>query len=78
MVEYVINRIMIIIYIYMQQVSLEVLEQVSKRCHVSADCKDIFTLLQTPHLQVIIITVFFLSLLFLTLESYILSIHIFF
>ncbi|XP_037046236.1 MAGUK p55 subfamily member 7 isoform X2 [Bradysia coprophila] len=33
------------------QVALEVLEQVSQRCHISAVSKEIFTLLQKPHLQ---------------------------
>ncbi|KAJ6643341.1 MAGUK p55 subfamily member 7 [Pseudolycoriella hygida] len=33
------------------QVALEVLEQVSQRCHISPISKEIFTLLQKPHLQ---------------------------
>lgn len=40
------------------QTALEVLDQVSQRCHVSAECKDIFHLLQTPHLQVCVLRSF--------------------
>lgn len=31
---------------------MEVLEQLSQRCHISSTCKDLFQLLQTPHIQV--------------------------
>lgn len=34
------------------KVALEVLEQLSQRCHISPTCKDLFQLLQTPHIQV--------------------------
>lgn len=34
------------------QVLLEVLELLAPRCHISPLCKEIFHLLQTPHLQV--------------------------
>ncbi|XP_055689832.1 MAGUK p55 subfamily member 7 isoform X4 [Lutzomyia longipalpis] len=33
------------------QVALEVLEQLAPRCHISPLCKEVFHLLQTPHLQ---------------------------
>ncbi|XP_055319488.1 MAGUK p55 subfamily member 7 isoform X1 [Sitodiplosis mosellana] len=33
------------------QVALEVLEQLSQRCHISPLCKEIFYLLQKPHVQ---------------------------
>lgn len=35
-----------------KQVALEVLEQLSQRCHISPLCKEIFYLLQKPHFQV--------------------------
>ncbi|XP_059620207.1 MAGUK p55 subfamily member 7 isoform X4 [Phlebotomus argentipes] len=33
------------------QVAVEVLEQLAPRCHISPLCKEVFHLLQTPHLQ---------------------------
>lgn len=38
----------------MFQVALEVLELLAPRCHISPICKELFHLLQKPHLQVII------------------------
>lgn len=35
------------------QVALEVLDQLSQRCHTSELCKELFYLLQKPHMQVI-------------------------
>ena len=40
------------IYFYFQ-VTVEVLELLAPRCHLSPLCKEIFHLLQKPHLQVI-------------------------
>lgn len=34
------------------QIALEVLDMLAQRCHVSSDCKELFHLLQTPHVQV--------------------------
>lgn len=34
------------------QVALEVLEQLSTRCHISPLCKEVFYFLQRPHIQV--------------------------
>lgn len=41
-----------------KQVALEVLEQLSQRCHISLLCKEIFYLLQKPHVQVNIFSAF--------------------
>lgn len=35
------------------QIALEVLDMLAQRCHISSDCKELFQLLQTPHIQVI-------------------------
>lgn len=34
------------------QVALEILELLAPRCHISPLCRELFHLLQTPHLQV--------------------------
>lgn len=37
------------------QIALEVLEQLAPRCHISPLCKEVFHVLQRPHIQVMFV-----------------------